>query len=173
LLAIPLVIIPLWKIYQKCGKPGWAAIIPVYSTWVLFEITGFPAWWALLSIIPFVSIFPAIVSLVATVRLAKIFGKGTGFGIGMIFLPFIFLPILGYGDAQPVDGAGKGPVGPAGTPPNNPNTDGQFNPVSQQGGAPQPPQAPLPPAPVAPQAPEQPGSTNQDNQNQSQQPPVV
>jgi len=28
------------------------------------------------------------------------FGKGVGFTIGMILLPFIFIPILGFGDAK-------------------------------------------------------------------------
>ena len=30
---------------------------------------------------------------------AKNFGKGTGFGIGLAFLGFIFYPILGFGSA--------------------------------------------------------------------------
>jgi hypothetical protein len=32
--------------------------------------------------------------------LAKSFRQGTGFAIGLIFLPFIFIPILGFGDAS-------------------------------------------------------------------------
>jgi hypothetical protein len=31
---------------------------------------------------------------------ATSFGKDTGFGIGLIFLGFIFYPILGFGDAK-------------------------------------------------------------------------
>ena len=27
-----------WKIFKKAGKPGWASLIPFYSTYVLFEI---------------------------------------------------------------------------------------------------------------------------------------
>jgi hypothetical protein len=154
LLAIPLIIIPLWKIFRKCGKPGWAAIIPIYNTWVLFEITGFPGWWALLSLVPFVSIFPAIVSLVAMVRLAKLFGKGTGFGIAMIFFPFIFLPILGYGKATP-SGTTPGAKPVDSTPaPQAPPTDA---PSSEQ------PAPTTTPAPVAPDA-EAPSDNNQPPQ---------
>jgi hypothetical protein len=29
----------------------------------------------------------------------KSFGKSTGFGIGLVFLGFIFFPMLGFGDA--------------------------------------------------------------------------
>lgn len=43
--AIFLYIIPMWKIFQKAGRPGWAAIVPVYNNWVLFEITVFRAGW--------------------------------------------------------------------------------------------------------------------------------
>jgi hypothetical protein len=32
--------------------------------------------------------------------LAKVFGKDTGFGFGLLFLPFIFIPILALGDAE-------------------------------------------------------------------------
>ena len=31
--------------------------------------------------------------------LAKRFGKGNGFGVGLWLLGFIFVPILGFGDA--------------------------------------------------------------------------
>ena len=34
-------IVCVWKVYEKASKPGWASIIPIYSTWVLFEICGF------------------------------------------------------------------------------------------------------------------------------------
>jgi hypothetical protein len=157
LLAIPLIIIPLWKIFKKCGKPGWAAIVPVYNTWILFEITGFPGWWVLLSFIPFVNIFPAVVSLIATFRLAKIFGKGAGFGLGLIFFPFIFLPILGYGKATP-SGTTPGAKPVDSTPaPQTPPTD---VPSSEQ------PAPATTPAPVAPDA--QPPTDN----NQPPQPPT-
>ncbi|WP_374758343.1 DUF5684 domain-containing protein [Thermonema sp.] len=34
------------------------------------------------------------------IDLAKSFGKGTGFGIGMLLVPFVFLPMLAFGDAE-------------------------------------------------------------------------
>ena len=27
-----------WQVFKKAGKPGWAAIIPIYNMWVLYEI---------------------------------------------------------------------------------------------------------------------------------------
>jgi hypothetical protein len=48
-------------------------------------------------IIPLVSI---VVGIVVLLDVAKSFGKGAGFAVGMMFLPFVFWPILGFGDAR-------------------------------------------------------------------------
>lgn len=87
----------LWAVFAKAGKPGWAAIIPIYNAVVLMEISGKPIWWVLLLFIPCVNI---VIQFLVMMDLAKNFGKGAGFAIGMLFLPFVFIPILGFGDAQ-------------------------------------------------------------------------
>ena len=105
MIAIALVlIIAQWKIYQKAGKPGWASIIPIYSTIVLLEIVGKPWWWILLMLIPFVNI---ILVIWVINLLSKSFGKGVGFTIGLILLSIVFYPILGFGSAQYKGPAGK------------------------------------------------------------------
>ena len=86
-----------WKIYSKAGQPGWACIIPIYSTIVLLKIIKKPLWWFLLLMIPFVNF---IIILIMRIQLAKVFGKGAGFGIGIILLPIIFIPMLAFGSAQ-------------------------------------------------------------------------
>jgi hypothetical protein len=86
-----------WKIFAKAGKPGWAVIIPIYNIIVMLEIVNRPIWWIILYLIPIVN---AIVGIIVIVDLAKSFGKGVGFAIGMIFLGIIFFPILAFGDAQ-------------------------------------------------------------------------
>ncbi|MCA9538881.1 MAG: signal peptidase I [Myxococcales bacterium] len=92
-----LVIASMWKIYAKAGQPGWAAIIPIYNIVVLLKIVGRPVWWIILFLIPIVSI---IALILIYVDLAKSFGKGAGFAVGLLLLGFIFLPILAFGDAQ-------------------------------------------------------------------------
>ncbi|HSY49770.1 MAG TPA: DUF5684 domain-containing protein [Thermoanaerobaculia bacterium] len=96
-----LIVISLWKIFVKAGKPGWAAIVPIYNLIVMLEIAGKPMWWFILMLIPFVNF---IVIIIVVIAIAKNFGKSTGFAIGMIFLPFIFYPMLAFSDAkyQPV-----------------------------------------------------------------------
>jgi hypothetical protein len=105
LAIIIVVIIGWWKMFEKAGKPGWAAIIPIYNLIVLLEIIGKPIWWILLFLIPCVNF---IVSILVALDVAKSFGKSAGFGVGLAFLPFIFYPILGFGDARYV-----GPSTPA------------------------------------------------------------
>jgi hypothetical protein len=98
-------IIGMWKIFVKAGKPGWAAIVPIYNIIVLLEIIGKPLWWIILFIIPCVSIIFAIWT---TNLLSKSFGQGVGFTLGLIFLGFIFYPLLGFGDYRY--------IGPGGVP---------------------------------------------------------
>lgn len=97
LLVAALVIAGLWKVFAKAGKPGWAAIVPIYNIVVLFQIAGKPVWWLVLLFIPVVNI---IVMILAWVGVAKAFGKGTGFAIGLLLLSPIFVPLLGFSDAQ-------------------------------------------------------------------------
>jgi hypothetical protein len=92
-----LMIAALWKIFDKAGEPGWAAIIPVYNLYILLKIAGRPGWWILLFFIPFVNF---IISIIVSIDVAKRFGKGTGFALGLVFLPFIFYPMLAWGDAS-------------------------------------------------------------------------
>jgi hypothetical protein len=97
LIILVLVIVALWKVYEKAGKPGWAAIIPIYNIWVLLQIIKKPWWWLLLLLIPLVNI---VIAVLIAHNLSLKFGKGVWFTIGIILLSFIFIPILGFGDAK-------------------------------------------------------------------------
>jgi uncharacterized membrane protein YhaH (DUF805 family) len=92
-----LMIAAWWKIFTKAGQPGWASIIPIYNLYIWCKIVGRPWWWILLMLIPFVNL---IILIILTIDLAKSFGKGVGFGLGLFFLGIIFFPILGFGSAQ-------------------------------------------------------------------------
>ena len=92
-----LVIVGFWKVFEKAGHPGWAAIIPFYNIYILCKIAGRPGWWLILMLIPIVSI---IVAIIVSLDVAKAFGKSTAFGIGLALLSPIFYPILGFGKAQ-------------------------------------------------------------------------
>jgi hypothetical protein len=105
-----LMIAAMWKVFTKAGQPGWAAIIPIYNFYVMCKIAGRPGWWLLLMLIPFVNF---IIWIVLCIDIAKSFGNGVGFGLGLVFLGFIFFPILGFGSAQ-YQGSSAGGGAPAG-----------------------------------------------------------
>ena len=86
-----------WKVFVKAGKPGWAAIVPIYNVFVLLQIVGKPIWWLVLLLIPLVNI---AVLVIIGIELAHRFSQSTAFGVGVALLAFIFVPILGFGDAK-------------------------------------------------------------------------
>jgi hypothetical protein len=82
-----------WKIFTKAGQPGWAIFVPIYSVIVLLKIAGKPWWWIFI-----LWLFVPIILMVHGI--STNFGKGAGFTCGMLFLGFIFYPILAFGDAK-------------------------------------------------------------------------
>ena len=92
----------MWKVFAKAGQPGWACLIPIYNTIVLLRVAGRPAWWFLLMFIPFVNF---VVAIVALRGVARAFGKGVGFTVGLVLLSPIFFCILGFGSSRYQGGA--------------------------------------------------------------------
>lgn len=105
ILAIAIFMIAcMWKIYEKAGQPGWAAIVPIYNIIILLKIVGKPWWWLLLMLIPIVN----YIFLIWTVNLlSKSFGKSEGFTVGLILLGIVFYPILAFGPAQYIGAQSK------------------------------------------------------------------
>ena len=104
-------IVSLWKIFKKAGKPGWASIVPIYNIYIMCEIAEKEWWYILLLCVPFINIY---VMIVLYNGMAKKFGKGGGFVVGMILLPVVFFPMLAFGkDATIVN--------------NQPNTSNENN----------------------------------------------
>ncbi|MHC4399047.1 MAG: DUF5684 domain-containing protein [Planctomycetota bacterium] len=87
----------IWQTFVKAGAPGWGAIVPIYNAILLLEIAGRPIWWIFLLLVPFVNL---VIGIIVAIDVAKNFGKGEGFGLGLAFLGFIFYPILGFGSAR-------------------------------------------------------------------------
>ena len=84
-------------IFKKAGKPTWAAFVPIYNVIVLLEVVGRPVWWIILFLIPIVNI---VIFIIVMNDLSKSFGHGVGFTIGLIFLSWIFMLIIGFGSSQ-------------------------------------------------------------------------
>lgn len=88
LAIIVLYIVGMWKVFEKAGKPGWAAIIPIYNLIVLLEIVGKPMIWVLWLLIPCVN----FVFLIWLINLtSKSFGKSEGFTVWFSNFAIYFL----------------------------------------------------------------------------------
>jgi len=87
-------IVALWFVLDKAGEPGWAAIIPIYNYLMVIKIAGKPWWFILLMLIPVVNL---VIYIIILNGLSRNFGKSEAFTVGLFFLRFIFLPILGFG----------------------------------------------------------------------------
>lgn len=116
-----LVVIAGWKILTKAGEAGWKSLIPIYNVYMLYKISGISFWiWCVIPII-IAGIFNSlsqnggdlaslwsfcysvtllVIDIKLAIALAKAFGKGTGFIIGLVLLPNIFQLILGFGSAK-------------------------------------------------------------------------
>lgn len=92
----------MWRVFSKAGQPGWGILIPIYNIFLLCRVAGRPGWW----VIPTLVLAP-IFMIILSIDIAKRFGKGALYGLGLAFLPFPFYPMLGFSGAQ-CGGSGAG-----------------------------------------------------------------
>jgi len=98
LIVAVIAIIALWRVFSKAGRPGWAAIIPIYNIYTLVKVSGNSGWFTLLYFIPIVNI---IIAVIVALGVAKNFGKSGVFGVvGLFLFSVIGYLILGFGSAQ-------------------------------------------------------------------------
>jgi len=97
LVILVISIAAFWRIFTKAGKPGWAVLIPIYNIIVLLEICEKPVWWILLLLIPLVNI---IIMIVVYVALLEKFGKPGWHVILLLLFGIIYIPYLGFSNAQ-------------------------------------------------------------------------
>ncbi len=117
MISLAIITISKWKIYLKAHEPGWAAIIPFYGDYVLSNVVfGNSVYFKIIIACNFLELFAhftdikifrivgALISIFmyikCSINLAYSFGKGKKFILGLIFLPFIFYPILAYGNSK-------------------------------------------------------------------------
>ena len=86
-----------WRLFEKAGEEGWKGIIPIYNEYKLFELATGNGWRILLLLIPIYNIY-VMYCLAASVTAA--YGKEGAFKWGIFFLPFVFYPILAFGDSE-------------------------------------------------------------------------
>ncbi len=109
MLAVAVVfIIGLWKVFEKAGQPGWAALIPIYNAYIMIKIAGRPGWWLLMLLIPLVNI---VFCLLLAIDVAKAFGQSPVFGVVLLFLlGGVGYLVLGFGNYSYVGTQGMVPA---------------------------------------------------------------
>ena len=131
-------IIATWKFFQKCGKNGWEAIIPIYNSWIKVEIAGLNWWWFLLLIFSvivqvsgsddykiLIGMVPLLANFVCNYNLAKKFHQDTGFAILMTLFSWIMIPIMAFSEKYQYDSSVV--VSKNGIFKDNPNDDDSFH----------------------------------------------
>lgn len=113
------VVVSLWKIFNKAGKVGLYAFIPIVSPFQWAQISGqgtvFAVIYALLvtfgtaqvtseqdaqsSTSGIISIVAFVLYVIVQFGVARRFSRGTAFAIGLTFVPYVFYPILAFGNA--------------------------------------------------------------------------
>lgn len=91
-----LMIVIMWKVFEKAGYPGIGAIIPIYNIYVEVKMAGYSGLSMLLLLIPLVNV---IFGIMIVFKIAERFGKSGLFAVGMILLAPIFWGILAFDDS--------------------------------------------------------------------------
>jgi serine/threonine protein kinase len=94
---IGLFCVGIWRVYVKAGLPGWGSLVPVYNLVLWMRLAGKPGWWAIWLFVPFLNL---VIYTIVTFEVAKNFGKGVAYTLGLLLLPPIFYTTLGLGRAQ-------------------------------------------------------------------------
>ena len=86
--------IGLYGMFKKAGIAPWKALIPFYNTWYIVKICNIKKYWFYLQFLPiagqFITIWITIIFVMHFGRFNLIYHTAT------VFLPFIYLPYLGF-----------------------------------------------------------------------------
>lgn len=100
IIFLVLQIVAYWKLFNKAGEQGWKSIIPIYNVITLFKISGLSPWIVCAYLLGFIPVVGGLIIIGITIyqsyNLAKSFGKGAGFTVGLVLLPPIFYMILAF-----------------------------------------------------------------------------
>lgn len=97
-IVVLLMIVSMWITVGKAGRPGVSQIIPIWNIIELVRIAEKPMWWVIIILI--VPIANLVMLILVFNAISHAFGKGAGFTVGLILLPFVFWPILAFSDAK-------------------------------------------------------------------------
>ena len=111
-------IIGWWKLFTKAGEAGWKSLIPLYNLYVICKISCAAKyfWYLLLTaiasgifsaiggtigglLVGVCSILSLVLFIMVNYKLAKAYGHDGGYTLGLLFFPWLFILILGFGSS--------------------------------------------------------------------------
>ncbi len=113
-----IVLIGQYKVYTKAGEKGWKCLIPYYNFYTECKFVGLDTNWVwvllggtflagVLDGIIGVDLFSTVAyvltfyfNVIKSVSIAKSFGKEPAYAVGLIMIPFVFYPMLGFGNSK-------------------------------------------------------------------------
>ena len=101
LIVYVIVVISYCMLFKKANRPIWKAIIPIYNMVTMFKIAKIEPWLIILYFIPIVNFIAIIVlGVVQSMNIARAYGKGSGYTLGLLFFPILFYPMLAFGKSK-------------------------------------------------------------------------
>ena len=91
-----------WMIFSKAGEAGWKVLVPFFNLFVLTKVLNKPVWWIVIYLLPLVGY------ILISIQVSQLFSKKILYAVGLIFIPFVFYPMLGLGKSQ-ISGAQPAP----------------------------------------------------------------
>lgn len=78
-------------LFHRGGHSPWLILLPIANVLIMLELSGCEGWVLLLFFIPFGGL---VASWMICSGLAAANGRGSGFAVGLYFLPWVFYPLL-------------------------------------------------------------------------------
>lgn len=114
LYSVPLMV-TMWRLAEKAGKPGWTQIVPYYNLFVQNEIAGTPSYYPIVAticsvaaVLPFVGVFTPVVGTVFSILILVGMLQRFTLTSGQIAL-IILLPIVAVFSLKDVAYRGPAP----------------------------------------------------------------
>ena len=94
LLIVILSLAGTWGVYEKAGRAGWTALVPIYNRIVLCRIARRPVWWL------FIPIANIVLGILVWMDVLERFGEPAWRVVLVFIVPFLYLPYLGFSDVR-------------------------------------------------------------------------
>ena len=88
--------IALMQFFRKVGVEPWAAWVPIYAYWKWLEVGGQPGALSLLVLVPYAGIVTSVFLAIGMYRSGIAFRKDASWVVLGIFLPWVWLFLLGW-----------------------------------------------------------------------------